>query len=187
MTEHPHVLAPPSAFVTVLAWILIVLTGLSSLMLVFQNIMVHTLLADPEMRAVMTEMPQGVPGQPMLKFMMGHMRTIAAVSLVLCLMAFSCAIALLQRRNWGRQAIIGFLALGIVYQLLSLGFAWFMWRDMGATVGFDHAQFQELLHSMQLVSSFFTLATSALFAWLIYKLRSPAVRAEFVPLASWSA
>ena len=187
MTEHPRALAPPSAFVTVLAWILIVLTGLCTLMLVFQNIMVHTLLADPEMQAVMTQMPQGAPAPAMLQYMVGHMRAIAAVSLVLCIIALTCAIGLLQRRNWGRLGITGLLGLGIVYQLLSLGFAWFMWRDMGASVGFDQAQFQELLHGMQLVSSFFALATCALFAWLIYKLRSPAVRAEFVPLASWSA
>ena len=185
MTEHHHELAPPSAFVTVLAWILIVLTSLGSLMLLFQNIMMHTLLADPEMQAFMNEMPQDMPGQGMVQFIMSHMRAIAAISLLLCLIDLAFSIGLLQRRNWGRLGTMGMLALGIVYQVLSLGFAWFVWQDMGA-VGFEPAQFQELLHGMRLVSAFFALATCALFAWLIYKLRSPAVRTEFVPLANWS-
>ena len=186
MTEHHHELAPPSAFVTVLAWILIVLSGLSSLMLVFQNIWMHTLLADPEMQAIFNDMPQEMSGQPMMRFMFRHMAAIAAVSLLACLALLTCAIGLLRRRNWGRLGIIGLLALGIAYQLLSMAWVWFMWRDMGA-VGFEPAQFQELMRGMQLISGFVTLVICALFAWLIYKLRTPAVRAEFVPLPGRAA
>ena len=186
MTEKPHELAPPSAFVTVLAWILIVLASLSSLMLVFQNIMMHTLLADPEMQAMVTDMPQDMPGQPMMSFIFRHVAAIVAVSLLACLAMLTCAIGLLRRRNWGRLGIMGLLALGIVYQLLSMGFAWFVWQDMGA-FGVEATQFQDLMHGMQLVSGLFTLAFCALFAWLIYKLRTPAIRAEFVLLPGHTA
>ena len=177
MTEHHHELAPPSAFVTVLAWILIVLTGLSSLMLVFQNIM----MADPEMQAIVNDIPQEMQGQPMMSFMFRHMAAIAAVSLLACLAMLACAIGLLRRRNWGRLGTMALLGLAIAYQLGQS-----VWTWMPSLTGDSRQPGHILLYALLLGSTILTAGVCALMVWVIHKLRTDAIRAEFVkpPVAS---
>ncbi|MDR2710892.1 MAG: hypothetical protein LBB65_06145, partial [Burkholderiales bacterium] len=129
-----------STFVTVLAWIFIVLSGFYTLISIFQNIMIQTVFRsagffDPASRSPPT------PGTPaFFKFMFDHIHWLFLFFLLLFAFMLICSIGLLKRRNWARLCFIGYLALGIVWNLAGLVIQFFMFSSMREEFAADSVQ-----------------------------------------------
>ena len=172
---------PKSTFVSVVAWIFITLSGFGTLIGILQSVMLYTLLSTPEMtQALQAPAPPGSPA--FVTFMMKHMVAFFVFMLALNALTLVASIGLLLRRNWARLLFIALMAFGIAWNFagLVLQFSMFSYMrgqfaaqpgapDMGA-----------FFVAIAVVSVIFVLAFSALFGWIIKRLVSPPVVAEFV-------
>lgn len=169
-----------STFVTVVAWIFIVLTGFTTLMALLQNIMFATVMPFDAMHA---DAP-GETGLPaFIAFMFSHMRALLLAFLLLCAASLAAAIGLLRRKEWARLTFIAMLVLGIAWNLGGLALQYWMFSS-GATGAPDASaefrdQFERVAHTMLAISAAFALGFSVLFGWIAGKLMSTRIRAEF--------
>lgn len=175
-----------STFVSILSWVFIVLSGMGTLMMLLEVTMFFLLPFD--------ELMQQQPAQPGMPFgpglVLGLMRGFMVFMLALSLWMLASSIGLLLRKNWARISFIVLMVISVVFQLLGLvwaavmGFA-FHALPQSMPPGQPGADFfQTFAYVMVGVSVVFNLGLSALFIWIIYKLRSAPVRAEFIRQSS---
>jgi hypothetical protein len=162
-----------STFITVLAWILIVLTGFSTLITIMQNIMVQLMFDKNEFRGGL-DSPDEFPdiifaNFHVFMFLMG----------LIIIYSFISAIGLLKRKNWARISYVGLFGFGILYMLSMVGYQYVffdnnsMWRSpMG--------KIDPVFITMGIFTLIFTLGMSFLFGWLIKRLTSGKVKQEFI-------
>ena len=167
-----------STLVTVVAWIFIVLAGMSTLVSLLQTVMVQLAPFDAMAHA---DGPEDMPA--MFRFMFRHFRLFMAAFLVLSALGLASAIGLLRRQNWARLVFVGLLALGIAWNLGGMALQYAMFSSMQPTVARVPSDVQRdfdmMMMFMQVVSALMALALSLLFGWLIRRLLSAPVRAEF--------
>lgn len=175
---------PPvrSTFVTVVAWVFIGLAGFASLIAVLQNIMVE-LAFLPAMHPAATPAP-GLPAP--FGWFSNHFAWFFRAFLLLDLMTLTAAIGLLLRKNWARRLFIGLLVFGILYQLFGVAAQWWLadfTHETMATPPDAPRDFEQgmriMLVAMRVFGALLALSISTLFAWLIHRLRRPAVLEEF--------
>jgi len=105
-----------SSFVTVIAWILIIITGFSTFIAALQNIMIQVLFDDAMKEEMMKGDPESFDQMPdFFTFMFENFDLIVLGFFIINLVAFIASIGLLKRKNWGRYIIIGLMALGIAW------------------------------------------------------------------------
>lgn len=169
-----------STFVTVVAWIFIVLSGFGTLIAILQNIMIHTIFNGWEMQQAMQAPPP--PGlAPVAMFMTTHIQLFFAMFLFVSAAMFASSVGLLKRKNWARLAFVGLMILGIVWNLGGLILQFTMFSSMqdsfaGAPGAPDMKPF---FIAMAVESALFALGFSGLFVWIAKRLLSPAVVREF--------
>lgn len=176
--------SPPAArstFVTVLAWVFIVLAGLATLISGLQNLMLHTMMPTN------LTPPTGPGAEHMpafMRWMLSHIRLFFLAVLLLSASTLAAAIGLLKRRNWARLAIVTLLTLGIVWNLGALVLQQQMMAvPLAGIPGPHHADFEQTFQVMRIASAAIAVGISLLFAWLIKRLCSVDVRAEFAGTA----
>ena len=166
---------PQSLFVTVLAWILVVFGGLSILGALMQNVMINIMMPSVIMN-------QSANGQPMPEFPIGIFRIIGVLFLALTSFVTYAAYSLLKRRNWARRTFIVLFACGIIVNIV-----WAIAFGLGAgfstlpTTG-EHAlplDMRTMFKVMTMMFVIFSLVMSCLFGWIIKRLHSPVIKAEF--------
>lgn len=174
-----------STFVTVLAWIFIALAGFATFISVFQNIMIWTLFPVEEMNKAFESSPEQMPF--FFKFMFANIRLFFFGFLVVSGTTLISAIGMLKRKNWGRLIFIFVMGLGIIYNMSALIFLNAMLTTMSdfSNTDIDTPIFI-MMTIMKIVTFVFVIAFSYLFGWLIYKLKSPKIRSEFVPAMPFS-
>jgi hypothetical protein len=172
---NDHAPTGQSTFVTVLAWVLIVLGGFSLFGALMQNVMINFVF--PTMLSM-----QEPAGQPFPAFTMIIFRVVGLVFLCVSAFATYAAYALLKRRNWARQTFIVLFALGIAWNILGV---------LGFGIGFSLARFptsgqeavpfemQAMFKGMVAMLAVSAVAMSVLFGWLITRLRSASIKVEF--------
>lgn len=176
-----------STFVTVVAWIFLMLSGFGLFIALLQNLMVH-LLFPPDAFEVFanTPLPPGMP--PAAGWVFAHMKWVFALFLLPVLAIFVSSLGLLRRREWGRKLFIAMMAFSIVMNLVSLVFQGYVMAGM-------HEQFAGMAQrapegqAMPDLGMFFigvgvfaliySLGISAVQAWIIKRLMSAPVVAEF--------
>ena len=166
-----------SEFVTVIAWIFILLTGFSTVVLLAQNIVFRTMFSGEVGRSMMQNMGHA---PPFARFMFGNMDVLFLGILLISLLAFITSIALLKRKNWARLLFIVFLVIGVLWNVGGLVLQFTIFSDMAA---FHNAnmpqQFTSMMTAMRLMASFIGIAFVVLFLWMIKKLVSRDVKEEF--------
>jgi hypothetical protein len=174
-----------STFVTVLAWIFIALAGFATFISIFQNIMVWTLFPVEEMNKAFEGSQEQVSF--FISFMFSNIRFIVLGIFIVSGITFVSAIGMLKRKNWGRLIFIAVMGLGICWNIFALIIQNWM---MASMPDFPFAEMETplfiIMTIMKIVTFVFVVAFSYLFGWLIYKLASPKVKAEFTrasPLA----
>ena len=166
-----------STFITVLAWVFIVLAGFATLISVLQNVMLQTMGAFDDMPSHHGSLEQQAPAA--LRFMVDHVRLFFLSFFVLSAGTLASAVGLLKRKNWARLTFIGILLLGIFWNvggvlLQQVAFPSSEIVSQDAPPGFKDAQ-----AVMLIVTSAMAVGFSLLFAWLIWRLLSRRVAAEF--------
>jgi uncharacterized membrane protein YozB (DUF420 family) len=165
-----------ATFVTGLGWVLIVLTGFGLITSVMQNVMFSFVLPSVEEQVPVTEqMPHGF----LIAFRV-------LVAFMLCVSAFLvfAAWSFLKRRNWARKTFVVVFALGAVWSAfvflaVGLGFGVFdVFREPPSATGVPPSV-QAAFRVMAIMFGTLAAGIGALFVWLIKRLRSSDVRAEF--------
>jgi MFS family permease len=177
-----HQTAEKSNFVTVLAWIFIVLAGFAVCMSIMQNIMFHFMFPAEHMKEVLAGAgtQQDIP--VFLSFLFSNFRVFIFAFLVLSIILFICAIGLLKRKNWARIVFIVLMGVGILWNIVSavLNFIFFSVFPMHEKLKQVDDQFMVMATVMGIFTVVFAVGLSVLFAWIIKKLTSKQVKAEFV-------
>ncbi len=120
------------------------------------------------------EMAQIPPGAMVY---LDHINAIWTVSIIAALLMAAAGFGVVRRRDWGRQLGIYMLAGSIILAFISLPASFMGSRGELPASG---QTFVIILSAVQ------ALASAALHGWLIWKLRTPAVRGEFVEPSSES-
>lgn len=166
---------PQSTFVTVLAWIFVVFGGFGVFGALMQNVMINVMMPT-------FIKSQATAAQPVPAFPVGIFRVMGIFFLVLTSFVTYAAYALLKRRNWARRTFVVLFALGIVFNVVwAVGFGLGAGFSNFPTSG-EHAAppgMHTMLTVMATMFAVFALAVSILFGWLIKRLRSTSVKAEF--------
>jgi Kef-type K+ transport system membrane component KefB len=167
MPENVMPAAPSqqSSFVTGLAWTLIVFNALGVLVLLLQNLTLN--VAFPELAARALPEQEGA---------LALFRSLGFVFLAVSLFLTYAAYALLKRRNWARMTYIVVFVLAIVSHVLS-ALALLFGLDMVA----DQAPsgMESVVRTKLIVSAVLLLVMAIVYGWLIKRLGSPGIKAEF--------
>jgi hypothetical protein len=167
-----------SIFVTVTAWVFIVLGALASVSALVQNALVASLAPASDAH---------LPALPLLtSLLLGYLPWVVGTGLVMSLATLASAIGLLLRLDWARRAFIGLLAVAIVANLLGL---WLQHEVVQSVVANTlsgaplPAQaigvFGGFVTAARVMAVLVTLGACSMLGWIIRRLMSPAVRQEF--------
>jgi len=177
-------IAPRSSFVTAVAWVFIVLSGFATFISLLQNIMLAFMPQDLFNQALQdTTFTHAMPSAG--RFMFAHFHAMVLAMFGVVATTLLSSIGLLRRSNWARLVFIGLLALGVLYNIVVLFVQQAMVSSFNAPFAADTAlgaaghQVQEMMQGMRVAMIVFELAFAAIFVWIIVKLVSPSIRAEF--------
>ena len=171
-----------STFITVLAWLSIIgaggVTVISLLQAAMYFLMFRDKLASPRGHwPGLEQMPAPA------KFLFSHPEVFVATLWSLGVLTLIAAIGLLWRKNWARLYFIVVLAFGIVWNLGSLWLQYQVISVASLTMRSAPPEFARQAEIFETVFSIFSVAIAigiaVLFAWLIKRLLSRVVRAEF--------
>lgn len=166
---------PRSQFVTTLAWIFILLGAIAVLLAFIQNLVVWTLAPEAFADGGASVHAHGV----------GTLRLLIALPLLLAAITLVAAIGLLYRQGWARYTFLGLFALGILLQLLGVGNAFTLTPPPppAELAVAEAAELQQQLAAGVSALRGFTVVMALvmlpLLGWLIRRLASPAIGAEF--------
>jgi hypothetical protein len=181
---------PKSTFVTVVAWIFIILSGFTTFISLLQNLMVGFMPRGMFDAAVQdSTFARVMP--PAGRFMFSHLQLLVLCMFMLMALMLAASIGLLHRRNWARLLFIGLLGCGVVYNLAGLVLEQSMMSSMTSQFPLDSAvsadstfrstaqQFDQMMAGFRVVMYVITIGFAVLFGWIIAKLLSRPIREEF--------
>ena len=169
-----------SLFVTVTAWVFIVLAALASVSALLQNAAIASFL--PGLTVVGNVQPL-----PLLTgLLMGYLPWLVGAGLAVSLATLACAIGLLVRLEWARRIFIALLVLAIA---ANVGGLWLQQEVMQSLVSSTLKTsplpplvadvFGGFVTAARVMAVLVTLGACLLLVWIIRRLMSPAVRQEF--------
>lgn len=171
-----------SAFVTVVAWLFIIMSGFACFIGIMQNIVVYFLLPTEPMNAI-TQQPHSESIPVVAQFIMTHLKILFGAILLLALVSLTASIGLLLRKNWGRLMFIGLMLVAVIWNLGSLLLQQRILRSMSVP---EDAP-REFIQQSQAVAGFFSvfsillaIVISLLFGWIAWRLTRATIRAEFI-------
>lgn len=167
-----------SGFVTAIAWIFIAFAGMGTAVSFLQSVMFALFLSNEDLPKLAPKGP-GVP--PMAEFMFQYGHWFFVGFLLLSVLGLASGIGLLRRKNWARLVVIALLAFGVVWNLGGTAAGFFFIRDfMPPEAPPEFKENFDLLFKVMMAFNFaIALAFAGLFAWIIRRLMSPAIRREF--------
>jgi hypothetical protein len=180
MNSTENATVKKSSFVTILAWIFIVLAGFATFISIMQNIMINMVFPLDEMQQQINS-PEAQASIPnFASFMFSHFRLFFFSFLVVSSSTLIAAIGLLRRKNWARILFIVMMSFGIAWNLGGLILQQFMFSNMPHMNGSQPVQFDVFVNVIRVFSFLMALAVSILFGWIIKRLVSPAIKQEFL-------
>lgn len=172
--------AQRSTFVTTLAWLMIVPSALGVLVSTLQTVLVFTMMPMDQMALPPADQMAQMPAFAV--FMLEHMRAVVVAFWLLTVLALVSGIGLLKRREWARLVVIALLVLSIV---MNLGGLYIQQSFLSSIPAMAEAppefreQFDSMASTMWTASVGMALVFSAVSGWLIWRLASESVKAEF--------
>jgi hypothetical protein len=169
-----------SLFVTVTAWVFIVLAALASVSALLQNAAVASFL--PGLTVVGNVQPL-----PLLTgLLLGYLPWVVGAGLLMSLATLACAVGLLVRLEWARRFFIALLVLAIVANVAGL---WLQQEMLQSLVSSTLSRsplpplaadvFGGFVTAARVMAVLVTLGACLLLVWIIRRLMSPSVRQEF--------
>jgi hypothetical protein len=160
-----------SIFVTVTAWVFIVLAAMTSASAMLQNAVIGPML------------PASASPSSLFN---AYLPWLVAAGVVMSLVTLASAIGLLLRLDWARRVFIGLIALAIVANLLGLWLQQELLQSVAAST-LNGAPLPPqaagvlggFVTAARVMAVVVTLAGCSLLAWIIRRLMSSSVRQEF--------
>ncbi|MBL8351168.1 MAG: hypothetical protein JNL87_12755 [Burkholderiaceae bacterium] len=169
-----------SLFVTIIAWVFIVLALLASASALVQNAAVSSLPGQIALAG--TPLPQ--PG--LTGWLLGYLPWVVGAGLVVSVATLAAAVGLLLRLEWARRTFIGLLLVAIAANLAGL---WLQQEVMLSLVDVTLQRAALPAHVASVFGGFVvaarsmavlvTLAGCALLGWIAWRLTQPLIRQEF--------
>jgi hypothetical protein len=172
---------PRSKFVTLVAWFGIVTAGCATPLALVQSLMVG-MLSEQIHSALDNEALSQLPFA--IRYMLEHLGAISFSFLLGSVVTLAFSIGLLKRKEWGRLGVVVLLVVAIVQQLILFWIQVSVVGQAGAPAGLTEMP-QELgagLLMMEVLGGVLTVLQVGVCAWMIWKLGTPAIRAEFESL-----
>jgi len=168
-----------SLFVTVTAWVFIVLAALTSASALVQNAAVASLMPGLQ--------TGGQYPLPLLTgLLVGYMPWVVGTGLVMSVATLASAVGLLLRLDWARRVFICLLAVAIVANLLGM---WLQQEVVQSVVSRTLSStpipaqalgvFGGFVTAARVMALLMTLGACSVLVWIIRRLMSPSVRQEF--------
>ena len=177
---------PGGNFVTVLAWISIALALLGLLYGLMQVIMGLTLPPDFYLRMANPYGGEPPPLPPLMHWLYTNTLLMGVLMLVLSAIFLWVSWGVLKRREWGRKGFIAILVIGTLWQFGSI---WMLPQILEGTLALQAGAFpqgqamppelESMMTGVMMIGGVLALTFAALHVWIIWKLCTPAVRAEF--------
>lgn len=168
-----------SLFVTITAWVFIVVSLLACSSAVIQNAAVGAMA--PAAAASAAE-----PLPMLTRFLVGYLPWVVGAGLVVSLATLGAAIGLLLRLDWARRAFIGLLVVAIAANLVGL---WLQQEVVQSVVSTTLQKsplppqaadvFGGFVTASRAMGIGLTLVACAVLGWIIRRLMSPMIRQEF--------
>ena len=186
METPPPLPVARSAFVTAVAWVFIALAGFATLISLLQNIMIYTFFPLDQMHTAMAQAREQQQMPAYALFIFEHVREVFTGFLVLTSVVLIASVGLLKRYNWARILFVWLVAFGVIWNVAGLAWPWYFFHTMPQPPQTDqmHAQFQAMQIVMGIFSAIIGLGTAILFAWIIKRLTSSAIKVEFMKRAA---
>jgi len=169
-----------SSFINTFAWITIVFSGFSIVIGIMQSMIIMRVIKDIGLKEMSQNIPDDMP--PMMAIIFGNMELIIIGTLVLTIITFISAIALLKRKNWARLFFIVLLLVGILWNVIG----GYMQFDMMGSMMFAGeeipAEMQSIQSTMKIVMGAIIVAILALHIYFIKRLSSDEIKGEFLGL-----
>ena len=169
-----------SKFVSGLAWLTIILGALGTLSGA-SNVMIFGIFRSADTNSTLAQLSSLPNVPPFMIWMLENMAWIGLVTLLLSLFNLVAGIGLLRRLDWGRKLTIATIAF---WTISSFGTLWLqktVFEQSAQGLPPEAAeQAQAMINTMQIVSLICLLIFTAIHIWLIRKLMSPEIRAEFI-------
>ncbi len=182
----PGASRPSTSFVTVLAWISIAMALLG---LVYSLVQIASgLLLPPDFYLRMSNPYGGEPPPlpPLMHWLYTNTLLLGVITLALSAVFLWVSWAVLKRREWGRKGFIALLLIGTLWQFASL---WAVPQLIEGSLAMQAGAFppgqampEELkvfMTGVMVIAGAVALLFAALHLWIVYKLCTPAIRAEF--------
>jgi len=172
----------PSTFVTVLAWIFIILSGFGVPIAALQNVMVWTVFSSPEFtQSFETSSSVDMPSAAI--FLTSHMHLFFFAVLLFLVFTLVSSIGLLKRKHWARFSFVGLMLFGILWNLGGLVIQFSIYSSMQQEFSAMSTQggpnMDVFMFAMAAVAVLFAVALSVLLGWIAKRLLSPEIAAEF--------
>ena len=186
MDFEPQVISPtqspPSAFVNILAWILILFGGFVACMAILRNIILSPFLTKKGMTGAMQQTEQIEEIPIMAKMMFSHNEYFFLFALVFSVVMLVVGIGLLKRKNWARIITIIMIALGIFSNIAVLVLLFTLFSEMTNLSGGEAiaVEIQKLIRFIQVFGAILVVACLALHIFIINKLCSLKIKEEFL-------
>lgn len=169
-----------SLFVTLTAWVFIMLALLASASAVVQNAAVASLMPGLPLSLERNPLPL------LTGLLVGYLPWVVGTGLVMSLATLASAIGLLLRLDWARRTFIALLIVAIAANLLGL---WLQQEVLQSVVSNTLANavipqqalgvFGGFVTAARVMAVLMTLVGCALLGWIIRRLMSPGIRQEF--------
>jgi hypothetical protein len=174
---------PRSTFVTVVAWVFIVISGFATFISAMQAMM-FIFYFPAELFQEPKPLPPEFDDAPILiRLMMNYMQWFFVLFWTLILATLVSSIGLLLRKNWARLVFVGLMTIGIAWMLAGLVMQHWMTSQFSKPIphappgAMDEMQtFAAVMYWGMLV---FSVGMAVVFGWIAKRLLSRKIAAEF--------
>lgn len=168
---------PPqrSDFVTTLAWVLIILAGVASVMLAAQNLFLHVVFSSGELESLLGAQQGMGTDAPAHRFRAEHFRSLMLIPLLFAVLVLIGAIGLLGRRPWAYGLTLVMMAVGMLWNGAAVVLHLMTLAGLGAFPG-------PVLRPGLFGGGFQVLVSALLipvFGWIMVRLWAPEIRRTF--------
>lgn len=172
--------AEKSTFVTVLAWFFIISGGFSAVITIMQNFMLFFLFPKEQIDQAFNSPGFSEEVPEIFQFMFKSFDWFFLLACVLSIVVCISAVGLLKRKNWARIVFVCLMSFGILWNIGGFAFQFFFFNSMSEIAGSTPPpEFQTMEDVMLIVSGMFAFAFALIFGWIIKKLVSRSIKAEF--------
>ncbi len=168
-----------SRFVTVVAWLFIVLAGFAVLVSSIQNIVVSIMFSNADLASLIEEARRNSRLPAFVLFTFEHLRFALLGFLISFSITLLAAIGVLRRKDWARRLFVAILAIGIVWSLAGAGATIEAVSSVSKHVATRHDELGAMIHVILAFNLLVSLVVATVFLWLIKRFVSDDIKREF--------